>query len=132
MFLNELDQNEKVAFLKIAHYAARSDGDFSDDQKNIINTYCFEMQISDIDYDHNSFNLSEILKGITNERSQKIILLELMALILSDDIVHKEEKKVIDLMLNTFSIKEELYYIYLEWTKAILAVSEHGKLLISL
>ena len=36
MFLNRLKNNEKVAFLELAHHTAHSDNDFSDDQKSII------------------------------------------------------------------------------------------------
>jgi galactose-1-phosphate uridylyltransferase len=45
MFLNRLENEEKVAFLELAHHIARSDDDFSDQQKEIIATYCMEMQI---------------------------------------------------------------------------------------
>ena len=30
MFLNRLEKEEKIAFLELAHYVARSDNDFSD------------------------------------------------------------------------------------------------------
>lgn len=37
MFLNRLEKEEKIAFLELAHYVARSDNDFSLSQKDIIN-----------------------------------------------------------------------------------------------
>ena len=40
MFLNRLEKEEKIAFLELAHYVARSDNDFSLSQKDIINNYC--------------------------------------------------------------------------------------------
>ena len=51
MFLNRLEKEEKIAFLELAHYVARSDNDFSLSQKDIINNYCIEMQIEDIAFD---------------------------------------------------------------------------------
>ncbi len=77
MFLRLLEEEEKVAFLQLAHYMARSDGDFSDKQKEIIETYCYEMGINDIDYDENSFSINVILDSIDNKTSQKIFLLEI-------------------------------------------------------
>ncbi len=51
MFLNKLNEKEKIAFLKLAYCVANSDDDFSMDEKNIIAIYCSEMQINDIDFD---------------------------------------------------------------------------------
>ena len=72
---------------------ARSDGKFSKKQKEIIDIYCYEMKIEDIEYAENSFNLDSLLKSIKNKKSQKIFLLEIMALVYSDNILHQEEKK---------------------------------------
>jgi len=132
MFLNILKKNEKVAFLELAHNIARSNGNFSNKQKEIISTYCFEMQINDIAYAANKFDLKETLNKFTTNKSKKIAFLEIMALIYSDNIVHKEEQKIIDIMLELFGFSQVLANIYLEWTKTILAVSEQGKLLIEL
>ena len=87
MFLNRLEKEEKIAFLELAHYVARSDNDFSDKEKNVINIYCTEMQISDVDFDKSSFNLGLTLSKIKSSQSQKIILLEIMALIYSDNMI---------------------------------------------
>jgi len=132
MFLNILRESEKVAFLELAHKTARSDGDFSSKQKDIISTYCFEMQIDDIDYSDDKFNIQKVLSKFETNKSKKIVLLEIMALIYSDNVVHKEEQKIIDTMLDFFGFSKVLADLYLEWTKTILAVSEQGKLLIEI
>ena len=41
MYLNYLNEDEKVAFLKLAHVVAHSDGDFCDNEKIIIGSYCY-------------------------------------------------------------------------------------------
>ncbi|RDU59868.1 hypothetical protein [Helicobacter sp. MIT 14-3879] len=140
MFLNLLNREEKVAFLEIAHHIAWSNDDFSDTQKNIIATYCLEMQIEDIQYDRNdeqSFNLSKTLAKVTNPRSQRIMLLESMALVFGEhvshlDNIHKEEKRVIDEMIQAFALSKSHAIIYAEWTKAMLSLSTQGRALIEL
>lgn len=132
MFLNRLSQEEKVAFLELAHFIARSDNDFSEDQESIIGKYCMEMQIEDINYDENNFNLSNTLSRIKNKESQKIILLEIMALIYSDNILHEEEKKIIEVIVSTFGLNESLSIIYSEWSKAMLSLFIQGNALIKL
>ena len=132
MFLGLLKKEEKEAFLKLAHHVARSDGDFSEKQHEIISTYCFEMQIADTEYNENEFDLDTILKMFDTSKSQKIVLLEIMALVYSDNILHQEEKKIIDKMLELFGLNEVIATVYSEWTKAILAIAEQGKALIEI
>jgi tellurite resistance protein len=132
MFLNRLHTEEKKAFLELAHYVARSDGDFSDKEKVVIDTYCFEMQIDDIDFAEDNFEIENTLQKIKNKKSQKIVLLEIMALVLSDDIVHKNEQKIIDKITNFFGFDKSLSNLFIEWTKTILSVSNQGKILIEL
>lgn len=132
MFLNRLNPEEKVAFLELAHHIARSDNDFSEMQNEIIEKYCQEMQVDDIEYNENSFDIHESLSVVEDKQSQKIILLEIMALVYSDNILHSEEQKVIDILLEEFGLNQNLSVVYGEWTKAILALYIQGEALIEL
>jgi len=60
------------------------------------------------------------------------VLLEIMALVLSDNIVSIDEKKIIDEILDYFKIDKRLVDLYREWVKTILSVSNQGKFLITL
>lgn len=130
MFLNRLDNREKVAFLELAHHIARSDKDFSDLQKEIINGYCTEMQITDIEYNDKKFDLKTTLNKINSDQSQKIILLEIMALIYTDDMLHKEEKKILNIMIKKFGLSHAIADIYTQWSKSILALTIQGEALL--
>ncbi len=132
MFLNRLKKKEKVAFLELAHHVAQSDNDFSESQQNIINKYCMEMQISDVKYNKKKFKINKTLSKIKNSKSQKIILLEMMILVYSDNILHLEEKKVIDSMVKKFKFSPSLSIVYGEWAKSILALYIQGTALIEL
>ena len=132
MFLNLLKNEEKIAFLKLAHYTARSNNDFSQEQKIIIQSYCLEMQIENFDFNETEFDLIENLKIISDEQSKKIFLLELMALIYSNNKIDNEEQEVLDILISEFKINPSLIDIYGEWTKAILAISKQGEALIKI
>lgn len=131
MFLNKLENNEKVAFLTLAHHIARSDGDFSENEQNVIATYCMEMQIQDINYNENDFNLDTVLSEIRSKENQKILLLEIMALIYSDGL-HEEEQKILNRITEKYNISEALSIVYSEWSKSILSISNQGQALIRL
>lgn len=137
MFLGLLNGEEKVAFLEIAHHFAWSNNDFSDAQKAVIETYCLEMQVSDISYDESKFDLKATLAKIKEKTHQKIVLLETMALAMADNIttlesLHAGEKEVLETMVKEFGLSNELAMIYADWTKAMLILTDQGKNLIKL
>jgi uncharacterized tellurite resistance protein B-like protein len=132
MFLNRLEKEEKIAFLELAHYVARSDSDFSISEEDIINNYCVEMQIENIDFNVEKFDLYNTLGKINAERSKKIVLLEIMALIYSDNFLHEEERKVLEKILEEFNLSYQLATVYGEWAKVVLSMYVQGNALIEL
>ena len=50
MYLANLDEQKKRIFLDIAHELVQVDGEFSYDEKVIIQAYCQEMNIVDYEY----------------------------------------------------------------------------------
>ncbi len=132
MFLNRLNNEEKVAFLELAHHVARSDHDFSNDQKSIIDKYCLEMQIDDVEYDENKFDIYNTLDKITTRTSRKVVVLEIMALIYSDNFLHEEERLVLEKILEEFDLNYNHSIIYAEWAKTMLSLYRQGNALIDL
>lgn len=132
MFLNRLKKEEKIAFLELAHYIARSDNDFSKLEENIINQYCMEMQIDNVNFDENIFDIDKTLSKISDKKSQKIVLLEIITLIYSDNYLHIGEQKVLDTIVEKFDFDKTLYVVYTEWAKSILALYIQGDALIEL
>ncbi len=131
MFLNKLNTVEKKSFLELAHHIARSDGEFSEEEQKVIATYCLEMQVQDINYDIKNFNLDSILSKISSIENQKIVFLEIMALVYSDG-VEQEEQEILNVMSEKFNIDEALSIVYAEWSKSILAIVNQGQALIRL
>ena len=67
-----------------------------------------------------------------NKKSQKIVLLEIMALIYSDNFLHEEERKVLEKILEEFNLNYHLATVYGEWAKAILSLYIQGNALVEL
>lgn len=132
MFLNRLSIVEKEAFLALAHHVARADNDFAVEEEILIAKYCMEMQMDDIEYDENKFDLPSVLDAFEQGSHQKIALLELMALIYADGVVEKEEQHMIDTMIMHFELNPNLAIIYREWSKNILSLFTQGEALIHL
>lgn len=132
MFLNRLSGEEKVAFLELAHHVARSDGDFADEEKRMIATYCMEMGREDTGYNQDTFKLEDTLSKISNKQSRKIIVMEIMALVYSDDSLDEEEEKILATITSSFELNNAEMTICKEWSKAILALFSQGQAIIKL
>lgn len=137
MFLNTLNESDKISFLELAHHLAWSSGDVSEREKAVLKNYCDEMQVQDIVYDEAKFNLNDTLSRISNKRDQRIITLEILALILSEhnlnlDSMHEAEKEVIEAINTHFAINEHLFSVYVEWSKSMLSLARQGESLIEL
>ncbi len=132
MFLNRLKEKEKVAFLQLAHHIAKSDGDFAEEEEEIIEKYCMEMQIENIDYNEDNFDIYDVLDVFKSEKSKKVVLLEIMALIYSDDYLHPAERRVLEKIIEEFDLSYSLSIVYTEWAKTMLSLYKQGNALLDI
>ena len=124
----KLKSDEKFAFLELAYHIANIDGEFDKEEKDVIEEYCAEMGIENIDYDIDNFKLEDVLRQIKTQKSQKIILLELMILIHSDDKFHRFEHKIIEDIAAFYNISQNQLNLYSQWGKMSSALYLQGKL----
>ena len=130
MFLNRLNDDSKKLFLKLAYSVAQSDESFSDMQKELIKNYASEMDIDDIQFNKSEFNLENDLKTVQNKDYQKIILIEILAIVYSDNIMHPSEKEIIDTIVDTWNLNSSLVTVYGEWSKSLLSLQIQGEALL--
>lgn len=93
MFLNQLSDKEKNAFISLSVHASKSNGVFADEEKTMIQEYCREMDIPLFDAD-DAISMDEII-AIFNESEltiKKIVLLETLGLVYSDGEYDDSEK----------------------------------------
>lgn len=132
MFLNKLDKQAKEVFLNLAHYVARSDDSFSNMQKSLIDGYLKEMSISDVDFKEDDFILVDCISSVTDKEFQKVILIELLAIVYTDNILHEAEKEIIDTIVDTWDINSSLVVVYGEWSRNLLSLHIQGDALLDL
>lgn len=108
MYLSLLSEKEKELFLGLAFNLAVSDGNYSDEEKAVMNEYCREMQ-----YELNENNivkstdiLIEEINSTSNMKVKKIIIFELIGLAMTDNCYHDEEGALIRELEIQFGIDE--------------------------
>lgn len=105
MYLSLLNGVEKTNFLSLAMGVASADGNFSEEEQVMIESYCYEMQME--------YNLScrvptqmaiDSLREESNENAKKIVVFELIGLALADNNFDKTEKKAIGDICKQFGV----------------------------
>ena len=92
MLLNNLNENEKTAFISLCNIFAAVNGVVEEAEKKQMKEYCDEMFI---EYDENKlYNYDEIYNVFSksSKTNKKIVLCELVGLIYSDGIMDDIEK----------------------------------------
>jgi len=130
MYLNYLEENEKVAFLKIAHIVALSDGQFCENEKVIIGSYYNEMGMKDIELNVHNESLDVLSKEFNTKQSQKIIILELMSIIDANGEFKKSEKEIINQLTKSFAIDDDFIDDVRLWSKSLMHIIGQGAHLI--
>ncbi len=106
MYLSRLSNEAKELFLDLSIHAADANREFSDSEKNVIDSYCKEMDLPKSDYSAKR-DLDEVLEGLkvcTNEE-KNIIFIEILGLLGSDDIYDVLEKNFISNLQKSFDFE---------------------------
>lgn len=107
MYLGLLKQEEKKLFLELVYELASADGNYSDTEKAIIETYCAEMQIEF--YESSIRNpINEVLEKIaeiSDEKTKKIIIFEAIGFAMIDGVYAEAEKIMILNMGKLFGVE---------------------------
>lgn len=111
MFLNKLSNEKKELFLSLAYNISYIDENYTDEEKNMLEQYCIEMEIN-----FNKIHLIEDfeyvlarINEICNIHEKKIIVFELVGLILVDGDLHDKEKDAMTNMVELFGINEKYF-----------------------
>jgi len=126
LLLMKLKAEEKFAFLQLAQYIAQLDGEYGLKEREIIDEYCTEMGIENIDIDLKHFVLEEILMTFRTSRNQRIILLALMVLVHVDDKFGLNEYKIMDKIAQQFNLAEKEIDLFSMWGKMGSALYEQA------
>lgn len=107
MYLNLLNENEKKQFVNLAYNLASADGDYSEAEKILVQSYCQEMNIV---FDENSNiedteNILLSFQNHSNEQIKRIVIFELVGLVMVDGKYDETEKAIINKIENKFGIE---------------------------
>ena len=108
MFLNQLNNEERSIFLKLAIAVIKSDGKLEEKEKLFVAEYSREMGVTDYDLNENiePLGLAEKIGKSSTDAVKRIFLLELVALANADGEFAESEKSLILSLLQKFGLAE--------------------------
>lgn len=115
MYLSLLSTEQKKLFISIAFNLADSDGEFSKNEKQVIESYSKEMEMTikreEVDTDMN--RVISNINAICSVREKKIIVFEMIGLAMADSNYDEGERKIVRDVLSVFGL-EHTYADYCE------------------
>ncbi|WP_245391457.1 TerB family tellurite resistance protein [Sulfurospirillum barnesii] len=122
----KLSSEEKFAFLQLAQYVAKLDGEYGPKEREVIEEYCTEMGIENVEINMELFDLDTLLSIFKSPKSQKIAILALMVLVHIDDKYGIYEHKVMYKIAQIFKLDETKMHLFSMWGKAGSALYEQA------
>jgi tellurite resistance protein len=130
MFLNQLTEEEKKAFLEMAHHVAEVDGMVNEQEQLVMEMYKQEMELEG--YVILNKSLDETLSVFSSEKSKNIALLELIGLVFADNSGYNDaEREVMKEIKQSFGLSIEKYESYKAWIHQFNEVYQKGLVLIN-
>lgn len=115
MFLQELDEEQKEAFLILAHRLTAADGEDSLDEEQVLQEIRSEMMF------HHPIDMARVVAEeievtvFDSHRARVIAALELLLLTYADDYVHEAEIQLVRDVCFTMGFDEEWLAVMGEW-----------------
>ncbi len=127
MFLSALSQDEKVAFLELAHHLVSADGVMSIEE--LFEEMRHEMRlVKRVGGD--PLNVNSLCEVFTRTQSQRIAVLELITLALVDGLAVTEHA-LINTVARSFNLSPRTLARYYSWAHRLARLNDEARALIS-
>lgn len=109
MYLALLNKEQKECFLGLAYNISNIDGNYSESEQKLLESYCDEMNLdySDSVVKKDLEKLFSNLSDIFDERTIKIVAFELIGLAMVDNNFDKSEYDMINKIIGRFAIDSD-------------------------
>ena len=107
MFLQVMNTEEKEKFLELVYKIANIDGEYAEEEQEIVNSYKNELGLSKVPETSDIDVLVRYFSAKATEL-KKIVLFETVVLINADEKIEKEEADLLDKMSGAFGLDKDV------------------------
>ncbi len=124
MYLNKLSEEQKNLFLDLCIHAAMANNVLADEEKELIDRYCAEMDITSPRYSAETSveDVRARLAEISSGSEKRIIALEVAALMLADNEHDESEKSFMRELIQSLGITDDEYDKILDFVGKIIGL----------
>ena len=133
MFLSELTKEERHVFLKLAFHLTTVDGEIDDIERKVLETYSFEADIHFSESDYKTLDDATVIslaESIKDNKSKRIILIELFSLAYVNGEFHENEKRFMLTLSETFGLSDNEIKALESWSQRMVNLIDEGLRLI--
>ena len=133
MFLSELTKEERHVFLKLAFHLTTVDGEIDDLERKVLETYSFEADIHFSESDYKTLDDATVIslaESIKDNKSKRIILIELFSLAYVNGEFHENEKRFMLTLSETFGLSDNEIKALESWSQRMVNLIDEGLRLI--
>ncbi|KRM20199.1 hypothetical protein FC40_GL000300 [Ligilactobacillus hayakitensis DSM 18933 = JCM 14209] len=108
MFLNQLTNKEKIAFISLSIHTSNANGEFAEEEKAMIQQYCKEMDMPFYDAS-SAVPMEDVIAAFkeSDVQHKKIVLLETLGLVHSDSDFDTDEKEFVNNFAKEIGLTKE-------------------------
>ena len=107
MFLQVMNTEEQEKFLELVYKIANIDGEYAEEEQEIVNSYKNELGLSKVPETSDIDGLVRYFSAKATEL-KKIVLFETVGLINADEKIEKEEADLLDKMSGAFGLDKDV------------------------
>ena len=107
MFLQVMNTEEKEKFLELVYKIANIDGEYAEEEQEIVNSYKNELGLSKVPETSDIDGLVRYFSAKATEL-KKIVLFETVGFINADEKIEKEEADLLDKMSGAFGLDKDV------------------------
>lgn len=106
MFTGIMNDEEKEKFLELIFKTATCDGEYADEEKELISSYMMELNLSEI---KDTATIQELIDYFANKPLilQKIVCFEMYGMIMADEMIEKDEERIMNCMKKKFKLETD-------------------------
>lgn len=130
MFLKCLSDEERRAFLDLAHQVAEADGEVAGAEAEMLAYFRIEMGLSEADYPLAGLSIAAAAAQFSSDKSKRAALMELMLVVMADGVAHPGEHALLVEVADAFGIDQETADRQFAWVQRLMALVATGGRLI--
>jgi uncharacterized tellurite resistance protein B-like protein len=130
MFLKDLNDDERRAFLELAHQVAEVDGDLAGVEAEMLAYFRIELGLDDATYPIQGMAVADAAACFASDESRRAALMELMLVVMADGVAHPGEHALLAEVAEHFAIDDDTAERQFAWVQRLMALVATGKRLI--